>query len=31
VGRWQTGLADAELRDVMRICGGRLRELGYLD
>ena len=31
VGRWHTGLADAELRDVMRICGGRLRELGYLD
>jgi LPS sulfotransferase NodH len=29
VGRWRTDLAPAELREVERLCGSRLRELGY--
>ena len=29
VGRWRTSLRGDELREVMRLCGFRLRELGY--
>jgi hypothetical protein len=29
VGRWRRDLSEADLRDVMRVAGARLRELGY--
>lgn len=31
VGRWRADLSDAERREVERLCGPRLRELGYED
>ena len=31
IGRWRHDLAGAELQEVLRICGPRLRELGYGD
>ncbi|CAN5740622.1 sulfotransferase [soil metagenome] len=31
IGRWRRDLAGLELQEVLRICGSRLRELGYSD